>query len=169
MKKLLSVTAVVLLAACSSPTADTIDDGDSSSSRSASIIELDSSSSESSAPAADPTAAASSAPAGATTSSAGAGNDTAAGTRVIEVSVTDWSFSPAAITAKKGENVVIRLTGVQGRHSLAIPELGVNVAIEAGQTVDVTVPTDTAGTFALRCAIPCGPGHRDMVGSIVIS
>ena len=88
--------------------------------------------------------------------------------RVIEMTSTDWSFSPSTITAKKGEVIVVRLTNNQGIHSFGSKELGFNVSINPGETKDIVIPTDKEGTFSFRCLIPCGPGHRDMVGTIVI-
>ena len=72
------------------------------------------------------------------------------------------------ITAKKGEKVTLRLVGKTGSHSFAIPGLSINQPIAAGETIEITLPTDTAGTFAFSCRIPCGEGHKDMKGSIVI-
>lgn len=93
----------------------------------------------------------------------------AAQVRVIEVAVTNWSFSPNTIAIKKGEKVTIRLKGDDGTHSFGVTELGINVAVGPGETKDVVIPTDTAGTFNFRCMIPCGPGHDGMKGTIVIS
>jgi cytochrome c oxidase subunit II len=90
-------------------------------------------------------------------------------TRVITINVTDWSFSPSMIAVAKGEKVQLKLVGGTGIHSLAVPGLGMNVRIEAGQTVTVDLPTDTAGTFDAMCRIPCGAGHKDMKATIVIS
>jgi cytochrome c oxidase subunit 2 len=88
--------------------------------------------------------------------------------RVIEVSVSDWEFAPNAITVKKGEKVVLRLKNTDGTHSFLSADLGINVPISEGETKDVTIPTDTAGTFSFRCGVPCGPGHMDMKGTIVV-
>ncbi len=82
---------------------------------------------------------------------------------------TDWTFSPLTIQAKKGEKVVVRLTNVNGIHSFGAMELGLNVRINPGETKDIVIPTDKAGTFEFRCLVPCGPGHKDMKGTIVIS
>jgi cytochrome c oxidase subunit 2 len=89
--------------------------------------------------------------------------------RVIEIAVDNWSFTPNAINVKKGENVVLRLKGVAGIHAFASKDLGINIAINPDETKDVPLPTDAAGTFNFRCMIPCGEGHRDMTGVIVIS
>lgn len=88
--------------------------------------------------------------------------------RTIDVTTDNWLFSPAAIVAKQGEKVQLRLRGLNGTHGFAVPELGINQSVTAGQTVTVSLPTDRAGTFSLFCSIPCGAGHRDMKGSIVV-
>lgn len=98
-------------------------------------------------------------------------SDTAADAdaRVITMSVTDFNFAPNAITAKKGEKVVVRLTDIDGIHSFGAMDLGLNVRIGPGETKDIVIPTDKTGTFSFRCLVPCGPGHKDMVGTITIS
>ncbi len=90
-------------------------------------------------------------------------------TRVITINVTDWEFSPSMIAVAKGEKVQLKLVGGTGIHSFAVPGLGMNVRIEPGQTVTVDLPTDATGTFDASCRIPCGPGHKDMKATIIIS
>jgi heme/copper-type cytochrome/quinol oxidase subunit 2 len=89
--------------------------------------------------------------------------------RVIDMTATDWSFTPNVIQAKVGEKVIVHLKGVSGQHSFAIPDLGINVAINPGETKDIEIPTDKAGTFTFRCFVPCGPGHKDMTGQLVVN
>jgi len=88
--------------------------------------------------------------------------------RIIEMTADDWSFSPSSITAKQGEKIVIRLKGAEGVHSFAIADLGINVSINPGETKDIEIPTDKVGTLAFRCRIPCGEGHMDMKGEIIV-
>jgi cytochrome c oxidase subunit 2 len=145
----LALSSLTLLAACNSMSG-TVSDNTSSSSSAPAMMESSSSSAESmetSSEAAMPSAEA----------------------RVIDVAMTDWKFEPASITAKVGEKLVLRVTGVEGKHSIAIADLGINVPVEPGETKDVEIPTDKAGTFQFRCRIPCGPGHMDMTGTLVIS
>jgi heme/copper-type cytochrome/quinol oxidase subunit 2 len=92
----------------------------------------------------------------------------APGARTINITVTDFAFTPAMITVKKGEKITLKITGEEGMHGFAIADLGINVSIAPGQTVTVELPTDKAGTFSFRCSIPCGSGHRDMKGTIVV-
>ncbi len=154
--------SALLLAACNAQTSIDIDSDSSSSSSegvTASMPYLDNGSSSDSVElniSSTPTAA----------SSQQANNGQA---RVIAINVTDWQFSPSMINVKKGERVQLQLTGGTGIHSFAVPGLGLNVRIEPGQTVTVDLPTDAAGTFDASCRIPCGPGHKDMKATIVIS
>lgn len=89
--------------------------------------------------------------------------------RVITITADNFTFTPSAITVKKGEKITIRLQGIAGTHGFAIPALLINTAIAPGKTVDITLPTDVAGTFEFFCSIPCGPGHQDMKGTIIIT
>lgn len=86
----------------------------------------------------------------------------------VAVSVENWVFRPSMLRFKKGQAATVTLTGVSGVHSFAVVDLGINQSINAGQSVSVTIPTDRTGTFAFRCAVPCGPGHREMIGEIII-
>ncbi len=89
--------------------------------------------------------------------------------RVVAITAANWKFSPNAITAKKGEKVQIVVTGVEGMHGFASPGLGINASIAAGQTVTIDLPTDKAGSFDFFCSVPCGSGHKDMKGTIIIT
>jgi len=88
--------------------------------------------------------------------------------RVVTVRAENWAFVPDGVSFRKGENAVIRLEGISGTHGFMVSGLGINVTIQAGETVDVPIPTDQPGTYAFRCSIPCGEGHMDMKGTIVI-
>jgi cytochrome c oxidase subunit 2 len=90
------------------------------------------------------------------------------GQRVVDVTAKNFEFQPNVIHLKKGENVAVRLHSTEGTHGFGSRDLGINVTVSEGQTVLVTIPTDKAGTFSFRCTVPCGPGHMDMTGTIVI-
>jgi len=103
------------------------------------------------------------------TEDAGGNGGVVQSSRTVRVDVTDWAFTPNAIAFKKGEQVVLAFTGVSGMHGVAIPDLGVQSAkFGPGDTVTLAVHTNNVGTFSFRCNVPCGSGHRDMTGTIVI-
>ena len=88
--------------------------------------------------------------------------------RVVRVTSENWKFTPNVIRVKKGEKITLSLQGVSGLHGFSVPDLGINIPVPQGQTVTVKLPTDKSGSFGLRCSIPCGQGHVDMRGTIVI-
>jgi cytochrome c oxidase subunit 2 len=86
----------------------------------------------------------------------------------ITIDASNFAFTPNAITVKRGENVTLVLKDVSGTHGFAVPDLNIDVAMQEGDTKTIVLPTSTVGTFPFHCSIPCGPGHRDMTGQIVI-
>lgn len=88
--------------------------------------------------------------------------------RVIMMSAENWQFTPNVIHAKQGEKVTIHLSGLSGTHGFTAPGLNINTSVVAGNSVEVTLPTEKTGTFQFFCSIPCGSGHKDMKGQIVI-
>jgi heme/copper-type cytochrome/quinol oxidase subunit 2 len=149
------LVAAIVLSACTPASSTTSGSGASSSS-----IEASSSSSVM----APTSSEASSSSAATQPSSVG---ETSA--RIIEITTDNFLFSPSSISVKKGEKVTLRLSGKNGIHGFAVPNLGLSLRVEAGQTQDVVLDTSATGTFSFFCNIPCGPGHKDMKGMIVIS
>jgi len=145
------MAGLLLLTACNASTDSTNGTSSSSSSSVASTM----------------TSSVSSSASAGTSSSVATTTDTDA--RIITMTSTDWQFNPVTINAKKGEKVIVRLTNNQGIHSFGAMELGLNIRINPGETKDIAIPTDKAGNFEFRCLVPCGPGHKDMRGTIVIS
>ncbi len=94
--------------------------------------------------------------------------NTVSETKVIAVTAANFTFTPNVIRIKKGDKIQLKLVGSEGMHGLAVDGLGINVKVSTGDTVMVDIPTDTTGTFSFRCSVPCGPGHKEMVGTIVI-
>lgn len=88
--------------------------------------------------------------------------------RTITIAANNFAFTPNMITVKKGEKVTLSLVGQSGIHGIGIPELGINQKIDLGQTVSIELPTDAAGSYAFKCNVPCGSGHKEMTGTIVI-
>src|SRR3989344_2290385 len=157
----------------SSASVESTSSSDSSSSEDGSQESSTSSSSDASSPSDSSTSASESSSSSVESTSASSSSsssvESSTSARVVEVTVTGWSFTPSTITATKGEALEVRLVGGTGDHSFNVPDLGIDVAISGGQTKTVTIPTDRAGTFPFKCEVFCGSGHSDMHGTIVIS
>lgn len=80
----------------------------------------------------------------------------------VEVTASRFSFSPAEITLKKGEPVVLMLKSTDVAHGLRFRELHVDLNVRAGSSTEVKFTPDKAGDFTGHCSVFCGAGHGTM-------
>jgi len=88
--------------------------------------------------------------------------------KVIEISAKKFAFSPSAITLKKGEPVILRLTSTDRVHGFMSRPLKIDTDIAAGKTTDIAVTPDTAGNFTVICDHYCGTGHGNMKMKVAV-
>jgi cytochrome c oxidase subunit 2 len=91
------------------------------------------------------------------------------GERVIKISAERYEYSPAEVTLKKGEPVILELSSEDRLHGFHVAELGVRADVVPGQPVRVRVVPDKIGTFRFSCDLFCGSGHGDMSGMISVT
>jgi len=82
--------------------------------------------------------------------------------KVVEISAKKFEFTPAQITLKKGEPVILRLSSSDRVHGFMSKPLKIDTDIAAGKTTDVEVTPDSAGDFTIICDHYCGTGHGNM-------
>ncbi len=87
---------------------------------------------------------------------------------VVEITAKRFAFSPDKITLKKGQTVKIRLHSEDVTHGFFLRPLKLDEEIPAGQTAEVTVTPETAGTFTTICDHFCGANHGNMNMTIVV-
>lgn len=87
---------------------------------------------------------------------------------VIEIVAKRFSFSPDKIILKKGQTVKLRLRSEDVTHGFFLRPLKLDEEIPAGQTADVIVTPQTAGTFTTICDHFCGANHGNMNMTIVV-
>lgn len=90
-------------------------------------------------------------------------------TVVVKMTAQDFQFTPAVINAHVGDTVKITLTGKDNKHSFLLSALNVNVPVNPGETKTFSFKVTKKGTFTFRCGVPCGLGHRDMTGTLIVS
>jgi cytochrome c oxidase subunit 2 len=88
--------------------------------------------------------------------------------RVIEITAKRFEFSPSQITLKKGETVKLRLISQDVHHGFFLRPLKLDEEIAPGETHDVTVTPQTAGTFTIICDHFCGANHGNMKMTVVV-
>lgn len=166
MKRLFPLSAALLLAACA-PLSSRLEPASTSLVSSEAGSSMSSFSSESISSRTS-TGSARSSSSSAHTSSVLMSSSSSARLRKITISAKNWAFVPDRITVKKGERIQLIVQNEEGIHGFAIPELRINEQLDKGQIIVVDLPTDRVGTFVFRCSVPCGPGHQEMIGAIVI-
>jgi cytochrome c oxidase subunit 2 len=89
--------------------------------------------------------------------------------KVVKLTATKFEFSPAEITVKKGEPVVIEVTSQDVKHGFTLPDFGVRTDIQPGSVGRISFTPDKAGRFAFACDVFCGAGHEDMSGLLIVT
>jgi heme/copper-type cytochrome/quinol oxidase subunit 2 len=86
--------------------------------------------------------------------------------RTFRVEASSFAYQPGEISVNPGDWVTIDLVATDYVHGLEIDGYGLNVTADPGQTARLTFTADRAGTFRLRCSVPCGPAHPFMIGKL---
>jgi heme/copper-type cytochrome/quinol oxidase subunit 2 len=89
-------------------------------------------------------------------------------------------FLPGVVVVNEGDSVNITVRNTDDMpHGFAVPAFGVNQAVQPAEDlpngtvlpVETRIPiftANTAGVFEFLCTVYCGPGHYEMVGTIVV-
>jgi cytochrome c oxidase subunit 2 len=103
-----------------------------------------------------------------TTSTSGSKNDSSATVKTFTISSKQFDFEPDTITVNKGDKVKIILKSTDVRHGFNLPDYNINKTVDPGKIVTIEFTADKAGTFEFFCSVPCGPGHKDMTGKLIV-
>jgi cytochrome c oxidase subunit 2 len=88
--------------------------------------------------------------------------------RVIEIVAKRFQFTPAELTLKKDEPVILRLRSEDVTHGFFMKQLGINTTIPPGTNTDVALTPHEVGKFSVICHHFCGAGHGNMHMTIVV-
>lgn len=88
--------------------------------------------------------------------------------REFDITAKNWEFSPATIIVNQGDKVKIKITSVDVTHSFMLKDFNINTKLEPNQTQVIEFVADKFGVFPFRCGVPCGEGHREMTGTLVV-
>ena len=94
--------------------------------------------------------------------------DGAEESRSIAITVKRFEFVPSTITLKKGETVRLVVTSEDVTHGLFIRPLKIDTDLTPGETQQITVTPQAAGTFTAICHHFCGAGHGNMKLTVVV-
>jgi cytochrome c oxidase subunit 2 len=88
--------------------------------------------------------------------------------RIVAISARKFEFSPAEVTLKLGEPVVLELRTEDVHMGFDAPALGLNADIVPGRIARLPFTPTRAGEFDFACDVFCGSGHEEMGGVIKV-
>ena len=89
--------------------------------------------------------------------------------KTIHIEAFNFGFNQDQVTLQKGDRVRLVFTSTSGTHGVRIPDLGLSTkAFSPGEEQVLEFIATTAGTFNYFCDVPCGKGHRDMQGQLIV-
>ncbi len=90
---------------------------------------------------------------------------------VKELVITGSNFKWDVVgpTIKKGDTVKLTVKVAEGGHGFALPEFNIR-SNELGQGKEQIIEfvADKSGSFEYFCNVPCGSGHRQMRGMLIV-
>lgn len=86
----------------------------------------------------------------------------------IDVTAFQWGFEPQFITVNKGDHVTLKLSTDDVPHGIAIDDYNVNEPIMIEGDSEAEFLADKEGTYRFYCSIPCGEGHSQQGGYLIV-
>jgi len=90
---------------------------------------------------------------------------TAATELQLKASSKTFKFDQDEYTIKKDEPITLTLVNESGVHGLSIG--GLDVALNSKKMTQTIIPKK-AGTYTIKCNVPCGTGHMTMSAKITV-
>ncbi len=90
---------------------------------------------------------------------------------VKELTVTGSNFKweLTGPSVKKGDTVKLTIKVAEGGHGFSLPAFNVrSQELREGKEQVVEFVADKSGSFEYFCNVPCGSGHRQMRGTLVV-
>jgi cytochrome c oxidase subunit 2 len=88
--------------------------------------------------------------------------------KVIKVVAKRFDYSPAHLTLKKGQPVILELSTRDVLMGFNAPDFNLRADILPGQVTRVRFVPDKTGKFIFLCDIFCGTGHEQMQGTLTV-
>ncbi len=81
-------------------------------------------------------------------------------------------FNPEQIEVNEGDHVVWRITAVEraqdATHGFCVPQYGINLSLEPGETAKFEFVADKPGTYPFYCTEFCSALHLEMMGYLTV-
>lgn len=81
----------------------------------------------------------------------------------LKIEAKNWEFDKKEYTIPADKDVAIELNNIEGVHGVMIEGEDVNIEGDESKVVNLK-----PGEYTLRCTVPCGTGHAQMVSKLVV-
>ncbi len=82
-------------------------------------------------------------------------------------------YTPDVVEANLGDTLQLHITNIEqtpdATHGFAIPQYNIEASIDPGEVVNIEVPLNRAGSFAMYCSEFCSALHLEMQGWLQVA
>jgi cytochrome c oxidase subunit 2 len=86
----------------------------------------------------------------------------------VHMTAQMWRYDPTEVRVPAGSEVTFIITSKDITHGIIIEEHAVNLMLLPGQIARATATFNRPGTYRMVCHEYCGPGHHNMIGTIIV-
>ncbi|MFB5614365.1 MAG: ethylbenzene dehydrogenase-related protein, partial [Candidatus Nitrosomaritimum yanchengensis] len=86
----------------------------------------------------------------------------------FDIVAFQWGFEPQFIEVNKGDHLTLNIATDDVPHGIAIDEYQINEPIMVEENTKLEFVADKPGTFEFFCSIPCGAGHDQQGGFLIV-
>lgn len=80
-----------------------------------------------------------------------------------------WKWDPDTIRVNPGDKVILHILNEDTYdHGFAIDVFGVNRRLFPKSTTTIEFTPSFSGIFNFYCSVPCGQGHYDQIGTLIV-
>lgn len=76
-----------------------------------------------------------------------------------------WEFYPI-LELEKGQSYRVHMSSTDWQHGFSLQPININLQIQPGYEMVLTITPDSTGEFTIVCNEYCGIGHHQMLGRI---
>jgi cytochrome c oxidase subunit 2 len=80
----------------------------------------------------------------------------------VTIEAKNFEFDKKEYKVPANKNVALKLKSVEGNHGLMVEGKDVNITGNGSEVVNLK-----PGEYTIRCSVPCGQGHAEMVSKLV--
>jgi cytochrome c oxidase subunit II len=88
--------------------------------------------------------------------------------KVIKITAKRFDYSPAHLTLKKGEPVILELRTRDVLMGFNVPDFNLRADMLPDKVTRVRFVPDKTGKFVFLCDVFCGSGHEQMQGTLTV-